>query len=118
MLTVYEVLTGYCKEKAMAPPTTDDLKQAGAMISHHFKKFWAPKQVHYEDTGIPDCGFTKSLENGKLYVVPAYPNIFKDDMIARIEVYFKNKVEGRKPVKKERKRTQSQKPAYSTKKNK
>lgn len=88
MTTVYEHLHAYCKEKNLPPPSKQDIESCGRMICHHFKNFWGKSQ----DTGVlVGFGFTVAEEQGKKYVIMIYPDVFKPEMDARIDIYYQTK---------------------------
>jgi hypothetical protein len=88
MITVYEVLSEYCKTYNLPPPSQNDLSGAGALISTHFRRFWGIMQ---SPEIIEKACFTWSKEPGRTILVIGYPEVFKGEMIARIELFFKQK---------------------------
>jgi len=124
MLTVYEVFNQWCQDHEMAPPSNNDLREAGALIGHHFRKYWGIS--HPEE--VRNAGFKLSSREGCL--VLAYPELFLLEMYRMIEYFLKLKKErmdkaNEKPVdptpskptsepkKKDRKRIPLNKPAFS-----
>jgi len=102
MITVFQQLSLYCQAKGLTAPTKDDLTNAGNIVSHHFRRFWVPKKYIEVGSIIPDAGFIVQQEGDNKHVVAGYPDIFKDEMNSRFDMYFENKAK-EKPVIKEKK---------------
>jgi hypothetical protein len=85
MITVSNFLHKYCELKKLLPPTKEDLERCGRMINHHFRHYWA---IHEYEGVVQDCGFIVDIEDGKKITVIAYPDIFKNEMAKRIDVYY------------------------------
>lgn len=125
MLTVYEVFNQWCQDHDMLPPSGNDLREAGAIIGYHFRKYWGID--HPEE--VPNAGFKLSPREGCLVI--GYPEIFLLEMYRCIEHFLNLKKERMNkanekpadpipskptsdPKKKERKRIPlNQKPAFS-----
>ena len=88
MITVFNFLHKYCELRELPPPTKEDLESCGRLISHHFKYYWAISE--YEGL-VQDCGFIVSLEGDKKVVVQAYPDVFKNEMANRVDIFFLKK---------------------------
>jgi hypothetical protein len=88
MITVYNFLHKYCELRELPTPTIPDLESCGRLISHHFKYYWA---IQFGEGIIPDCGFLVSQEGGRKLVVQSYPEIFKQEMAKRIDLYYLQK---------------------------
>lgn len=102
MVTVYEQLSLYCQARALPAPTKAELTDVGNIISHHFRKYWGPKQFLLPGLIIPDTGFKLQEEADGKHVVAGYPDIFKEEMHIRFDIYFEGKGI-KKPVIKEKK---------------
>lgn len=85
MITVFDFLHEYCELRNLPHPTTEDLERCGRMINHHFRHYWA---IHHYDGLVDDCGFVIELQGDKKITVIAYPDIFQEEMIKRINIYF------------------------------
>lgn len=88
MITIFQALTQYCIEKELPPPGKQDLLNCGRLASHHFKNFWANNRP---DEVVPDTAFVKSYEPDGVFIVPAYPDIFLQEMFSRFKVYYLKK---------------------------
>ena len=99
--------------------------ETGKIISTHFRRFWG---INQPDEVIAQAGFVFSEEPGKPLLVIGYPDCFREEMQARMHMYFEQKkmpvvVPEKSPPKptsekKERKRIPAKKiPAYTTKKS-
>ena len=90
MITIYELVSEYFKAHNLPDPSQNDLAHIGKMIGTHFRRFWGimqPPEV------IQQAGFTWSKEPGRSILVLGYPDVFRGEMIARVELFLRQKSE-------------------------
>lgn len=128
MITVYQLVTTYCSENSLPFPSNKDLRNCGKTISACYKCFWGlehPETIEQVRFVVEENTCTRK------FIVIAYPNSFKEEMVRLIENYFIDKAaraaehqerEAEKeaakiiPEPKKRARKPVHKPAYSTRK--
>jgi hypothetical protein len=101
MVTVYQAAQRYAQAHDIPPFGHHRLYHIGKFISIHFKQYWAPNQ---SDEIIAQAGFVRATEEGRSFLVVAYPDCFEPEMIKRIDTFLEmKKLEGRGSDKKQRK---------------
>lgn len=90
MITIYPLLVEYSKERNLPPPSSHTLHKLGKSLSQRFLDFIF-KQDLPVGTLIEDAGFLVQDELGKKFIVKAYPDAFKSEMLTEFDYYYLNK---------------------------
>lgn len=90
MITVYQILQEYCKEQNIPPANSYTLHQVGKSLSHRFLDFIFRQNLP-AGTIIENAGFIVQDEAGKIFIVKAYPDDFKSEMIAQCDYFYSQK---------------------------
>jgi hypothetical protein len=88
MVTVYQAAKRYAQAHDIPPFGHHRLYHIGKFISIHFKQYWAPQQ---SDEVIAQAGFVRATEEGRSFLVVAYPDCFEPEMIKRIDTFLEMK---------------------------
>lgn len=90
MITVFDCATSFCLDNNYPAPSKSDLQSLGNKISHHFKINWAPGN-YIPGQIIPDCGKMFLIQGDEKFIVNTYPDIFIDEMIGQVSLFYKKK---------------------------
>lgn len=75
----------------MLPPTKYDLQNIGNMSAFNFRRDYGPNTATEVGRIIPETGYMKVNENGKDFIVMAYPDEFMESIAVIADKFYKQK---------------------------
>lgn len=88
MITVNQAVQQYCAAAKLPPPSQNDLKEIGRIVSHHFRTNFVSS---FPAGPISGAGFTKVREGTRDVVVAYYPHNFIEEVNEQIELFYQLK---------------------------
>jgi len=111
MITVYSELMKFCVNQGpevVINPQKKDISNLGKQVSSDFKTIWVPgaastaPQLFTTQQAIVDTGMIYEEQDGGLFTVNGYPDLYRERMLGIFKKYFNVSDQKNNPKKRKR----------------